>query len=123
MSHRFEPDYASQNFAYRPVGRAIEIRCLDERLKMKIYISYFAQIRNFPPNLVGLSTAIWNPKWLQKGRSQNGIIWLKENGYWDQIVNIAQTAGKAAAIAWCTPYLSTPVCTLAVNAICSIFGI
>lgn len=43
---------------------------------MKIYISYFAQIRNFPPNLVGLSTAIWNPKWLQKGRSQNGIIWL-----------------------------------------------
>lgn len=43
---------------------------------MKIYISYFAQIRNFPPNLVGLSTAVWNPKWLQKGRSQNGIIWL-----------------------------------------------
>jgi hypothetical protein len=32
---------------------------------------------------------------------QNGIIWLKENGYWDQIVNIAQTAGKAAAIIGC----------------------
>lgn len=43
---------------------------------MKIYISYFAQIRNFPPNLVGLSTAVWNPKWLNPGRSQNGIIWL-----------------------------------------------
>lgn len=43
---------------------------------MKIYISYFAQIRNFPPNLIGLSTAVWNPKWLREGRSQNGIIWL-----------------------------------------------
>ena len=32
---------------------------------------------------------------------QNGIIWLKENGYWDQIVNIAQTVGKAAAIIGC----------------------
>ena len=32
---------------------------------------------------------------------QNGIIWLKENGYWDQIVEIAQTAGKAAAIIGC----------------------
>lgn len=43
---------------------------------MKIYTSYFAQIRNFPPNLVGLSTAVWNPKWLPKDKSQNGIIWL-----------------------------------------------
>ena len=32
---------------------------------------------------------------------KRGIIWLKENGYWDQIVNIAQTAGKAAAILGC----------------------
>ena len=43
---------------------------------MKIYISYFAQLRNFPPNLVGLSTAVWNPKWLQKGRDKNGAIWI-----------------------------------------------
>lgn len=43
---------------------------------MKLYISYFAQLRNFPPNLVGLSTAIWNPKWLQPGRDKNGTIWL-----------------------------------------------
>lgn len=43
---------------------------------MKIYISYFAQLRNFPKNLVGLSTAVWNPKWLQKNRDKNGAIWL-----------------------------------------------
>ena len=43
---------------------------------MKLYTSYFAQLRNFPPNLVGLSTAIWNPKWLYPGRDKNGAIWL-----------------------------------------------
>ena len=43
---------------------------------MKLYTSYFAQLRNFPPNLVGLSTAIWNPKWLQPRRDKNGAIWL-----------------------------------------------
>ena len=43
---------------------------------MKLYTSYFAQLRNFPPNLVGLSTAVWNPKWLQSGRDKNGAIWL-----------------------------------------------
>ena len=43
---------------------------------MKLYTSYFAQLRNFPPNLVGLSTAIWNPKWLQPERDKNGAIWL-----------------------------------------------
>ena len=43
---------------------------------MKLYTSYFAQLRNFPPNLVGLSTAIWNPKWLQSGQDKNGALWL-----------------------------------------------
>lgn len=43
---------------------------------MRLYTSYFAQLRNFPPNLVGLSTAIWNPKWLNPGRDKNGAIWL-----------------------------------------------
>ena len=43
---------------------------------MKLYTSYFAQLRNFPPNLVGLSTAVWNPKWLQPGRDKKGAIWL-----------------------------------------------
>lgn len=43
---------------------------------MKIYTSYFAQMRNFPPNMLSFSTACYNPKWLSRGRSQNGIIWL-----------------------------------------------
>lgn len=43
---------------------------------MKIYTSYFAQLRNFPPNLVGLSTAVWEPKWLQPGRDKKGAIWI-----------------------------------------------
>lgn len=43
---------------------------------MKLYTSYFAQLRNFPPNLVGLSTAVWNPKWLNPNRDKNGTIWL-----------------------------------------------
>lgn len=43
---------------------------------MKIYISYFAQMRNFPSNMIGLSTAHWEPRYITYGRSQNGIIWM-----------------------------------------------
>ena len=43
---------------------------------MKIYISYFAQMRNFPSNIIGLSTAHWEPRYITYGRSQNGIIWM-----------------------------------------------
>ena len=43
---------------------------------MKIYTSDFAQMRNFPPNLIGLSTAHWEPRYITQGRSQNGIIWM-----------------------------------------------
>ena len=49
--------------------------------------------------------------------------WLKEKGILDAVKNIAVTAGKAAAIAYCSPYLSPPVCTIAVNAVCSALGI
>lgn len=40
---------------------------------MKIYTSYFAQMRNFPPNMISFSTATWNPKWLSKNDPH---IWL-----------------------------------------------
>lgn len=43
---------------------------------MKLYTSYFAQLRNFPPTLVGCSTTVWNPRWLQKGRDKNGALWI-----------------------------------------------
>lgn len=41
---------------------------------MKLYTSYFAQLRKFPPNLVGLSTAVWNPKWRPMGKDKRGVI-------------------------------------------------
>lgn len=41
---------------------------------MKIYTSYFAQLRKFPTNLVGLSTAHWNPKWRPMGKDKRGVI-------------------------------------------------
>lgn len=41
---------------------------------MKVYTSYFAQLRNFPTNLVGLSTAAWNPKWRPMGKDKRGVI-------------------------------------------------
>lgn len=43
---------------------------------MKIYTSYFAQMRNFPKYMVCLSTAAYDPKWLTRGQSQNGIFWF-----------------------------------------------
>lgn len=30
---------------------------------MTIYTSYFYQVRFFPPNLIPISTAVWDPKW------------------------------------------------------------
>jgi hypothetical protein len=41
---------------------------------MKLYTSYFAQLRKFPPNLIGLSTAAWNPKWRPMGKDKRGVI-------------------------------------------------
>ena len=38
---------------------------------MTIYTSYFYQVRFFPPNLVPLSTAIWDPKWFHNFKGQN----------------------------------------------------
>lgn len=41
---------------------------------MKLYTSYWAQVRQFPTNLVGLSTTIWNPKWRPLGKDKRGVI-------------------------------------------------
>ena len=40
---------------------------------MKIYTSYWAQVRNFPKNLVGLNTTIYPPKWRPLGQDKRGI--------------------------------------------------
>lgn len=34
---------------------------------MKIYTSYFYQIRFFKPNMIPLSTAKYDPSWFHKG--------------------------------------------------------
>lgn len=40
---------------------------------MKIYTSYWAQVRNFPKNLIGLNTTVWPPKWRPLGQDKRGI--------------------------------------------------
>ena len=41
---------------------------------MKIYTSYFYQVRFFPSNLIPLSTAIWDPKWFHDFKGQSHIF-------------------------------------------------
>ena len=38
---------------------------------MTIYTSYFYQVRFFPPNLIPISTAVWDPKWFHANQNQN----------------------------------------------------
>lgn len=40
---------------------------------MKLYTSYWAQVRNFPRNLVGLNTTVWPPRWRPLGQDKRGI--------------------------------------------------
>ena len=40
---------------------------------MKLYTSYWAQVRNFPTNIVGLNTTIWPPKYRPLGQDQRGV--------------------------------------------------
>ena len=48
---------------------------------MKVYTSYFYKIRFFKPNMIPISTAIWDPKWYHANQKQdhwyvdkNGVI-------------------------------------------------
>lgn len=40
---------------------------------MKLYTSYWAQVRNFPKNLIGLSTVQYPPKWRKFGQDKRGV--------------------------------------------------
>lgn len=40
---------------------------------MKLYTSYWAKVRDFPKNLVGLNTTVWPPKWRPLGQDNHGI--------------------------------------------------
>ena len=41
---------------------------------MKLYTSYWAQVRNFPRNLVGLNTTVWPPRWRPLGKDKNNVL-------------------------------------------------
>lgn len=49
---------------------------------MKIYTSYFYQIRFFKPYQIPMSTAIWDPKWFHEGQGQDHV-WKDKNGVWN----------------------------------------
>lgn len=40
---------------------------------MKIYTSYWAQVRNFPTTLIGLNTTIFPPHWRPLGQDNRGV--------------------------------------------------
>ena len=43
---------------------------------MKVYTSYWAQVRNFPTSLVGLNTTVWPPKYRPLGTDDRGVTVL-----------------------------------------------
>jgi hypothetical protein len=51
---------------------------------MKIYTSYFYQIRFFKPYQIPISTADWDPKWFHDNKNQSHI-WKDKNGVWNGI--------------------------------------
>lgn len=46
----------------------------------KVYTSYFYQIRNFKPNMVPLSTAVWDPKWYHDNTGDKHYEFIDKNG-------------------------------------------
>lgn len=46
---------------------------------MKVAVSYFAQLRNFKPNMVPISTALYDPKWFHDYKGVNNKF-LDKNG-------------------------------------------
>lgn len=49
---------------------------------MKIYTSYFYQVRFFKPNMIPLSTAQFDPKWYNQNRGQ-GYVFKDKNGVYN----------------------------------------
>ncbi len=46
---------------------------------------------------------------------QNGIHWLKVNGYWEPLKGVVKTVGKVAATSLCSAYLSPMICGPAIG--------
>lgn len=41
---------------------------------IKLWTSYFYQIRNFPNNIIPLSTAVYDPKWFHNNKGQDNVF-------------------------------------------------
>ena len=48
---------------------------------IKIFTSYFYQVRFMKPHMVPLSTAVWDPKWFHAGKGQD-YTYRDGNGIW-----------------------------------------
>ena len=48
-------------------------------------------------------------------QAQNGIHWLKVNGYWDPIMDVVKKVGKVAAISLCSAFLTPAICKPAIT--------
>lgn len=48
---------------------------------IKIYTSYFYQVRYMQPFTIPFSTAVWDPKWFHNGKGQDHS-YLDKNGVW-----------------------------------------
>ena len=66
---------------------------------MKIYTSYFYNVRFFKPYMIPLSTAIWDPKWFHEFKGQDHI-WRDKNGVWNGL-RIEQLNPKSCHASGC----------------------
>lgn len=46
-------------------------------INMKVYVSYFYQIRNFNKYMIPLSTAMFDPKWYHDDKGKDNLFWDK----------------------------------------------
>ena len=47
---------------------------------MKIYITYFYNVRFFKPNMIPISTALWDPVWYHAGTHNQNKCFIDKNG-------------------------------------------
>lgn len=50
---------------------------------MKIFTSYFYQLRFFKPYMIPLSTAMYDPKWYHMNRKDKSFVFLDKNGVYN----------------------------------------
>lgn len=58
----------------------------------KMLISYFYQIRFFPPNYIPISTAAWDPKWFHPANDKDGVFLHKTGVLYGERIKILSPA-------------------------------